>query len=118
MDDPDGDGQQIVLQEEDDDEYDENETKFAIAQAAAAAAAGGGGEQSVILNAGNTYQVGDDEIVILEGMIECCSNCLTFQLCQTVLLVFSFRFIIFLNFPTRHFIKSILVNTDGDDRSE
>lgn len=56
VDDPDGDGQQIVLQEEDDDEYDENETKFAIAQAAAAAAAGGGGEQSVILNAGNTYQ--------------------------------------------------------------
>ena len=41
----------------DDDEFDEKETKFAIAQAAAAAAAGGTGEQSVILNAGNTYQV-------------------------------------------------------------
>ena len=57
VDDPDGDGQQIVLQDEDDDEFDEKETKFAIAQAAAAAAAGGTGEQSVILNAGNTYQV-------------------------------------------------------------
>ena len=57
VDDPDGDGQQIVLQEEDDDEFDEKETKFAIAQAAAAAA-GGSAEQSVILNAGNTYQVG------------------------------------------------------------